>query len=145
MRSQFQRALDDLPNHFGIAFRSMSRIFARLSLLKARQKDLARQIELTHVRIQDLILRTLCIRRFFANTMHWLTFLPRDIPRRGIKSCLDRDITEGSSFGGFTVAIIPINRSPLQPPFGLRLRAQVPPANQLRDAVFKPRYIQVRR
>lgn len=55
----------------------------------------------------------------------------RHIPRRGIKSCLDRDITEQrSSFGGFTVAIIPINRAPFQPPLGLGLRAQVPPADQ---------------
>lgn len=55
-------------------------------------------------------------------------FLPHDIPQWEIKSCLDRDTTKRSSFGGFTVAIIPINRTLFQS--WLELRAQVPPADQ---------------
>lgn len=126
--SQFQ---GDLPDDFGIASRSIVAHFCSLAARKGRPKGIsARQIELTRVRIQDAIPRALCIRRFFANAERWSTFLPRGIPRRGIKSCLDRDITERSSFGGFTVAIIPINRAPFQPPLGLQLRAEVPPADQ---------------
>lgn len=63
--------------------------------------------------------------------------------RREIKSCLDRDTTR-SSFGGFTVAIIPINRVR---PFSLGLNYEL--KCHLRTsscgAVFEPYYIQVRR
>jgi len=130
--------------YWTIAFRSISRIFTCLCLTSRRKSCLVeRQIEFTRVRIQDAISWVLCIQRFFAYTVHW-RFLLHDIPQREIKSYLDRDTTERSSFGGFTVAIIPINRVRLFS-LGLNYELKCHLRTSSRGAVFEPYYIQVRR
>lgn len=81
-------------------------------------------------RFETRSLGVLCIGCIFsACTVRRRFFFYAGIPPREIKSYLDRDTTRRSSFGGFTVAIIPINRvRPFR--LGLNYELQVPPADQ---------------
>lgn len=98
-----QLVVYDSLTDFEIAFRSISRIFARLWCTPPDEEtvSLDDKLNLRTFRIRDAILRVLCIwRESFSRMPLRRLFFYIDIPQREIKSCLDRDTTVRSSFGG---------------------------------------------
>ena len=128
--------------HWTIAPRSIWRILA-CSYCRERHVSLSDKLSLHASRF-----KTWSLGYYASNTFSRIPcagcFLPHDIPQREIKSCLDRDTIKRSSFDGFTVVIIPINRV-RSFSLGLNYELKCHLRTSSRGAVFESYYIQVRR